>query len=44
MISQLVGFEHSYEETVRFLNSYFIFVTYLPREVDGRIISEIDRF
>ena len=28
-------------EKVRFLGYYLIFVTYLPREVDGRIMSEI---
>ena len=49
MISSL-GFEHSsgcekFEsenfKKVKSLRSYFIFVAYLPREVDGRIISEI---
>ena len=28
-------------EKVQFFRYYFIFVTYLPSEVDGRIISEI---
>ena len=28
-------------EKVQFLQNYFIFVTYLPSEVDGRIMSEI---
>ena len=45
-----VGFEHSSEcekfesqnlKKIKLLRSYFIFVTYLPREVDGRVISEI---
>ena len=43
-----VGFEHrpgceKFESQnlmkIKFLRSYFIFVTCLPREVDGRVIS-----
>ena len=46
----LVDFEHSpgcekFEsqnlKKTEFLHSYFIFLTYLPREVDGGVISEI---
>ena len=45
-----VSFEHSlgcekFEsqnfKKIKFLRYYFIFVTYLPREVDGRVISDI---
>ena len=45
-----VGFEHSpgcakFEsenfKKIKFFRSYFIFVTYLPKAVDGRVISEI---
>ena len=34
-------FESQSFKKIKFLRSYFIFVTYLPREVDGRVISEI---
>ena len=34
-------FELQNFKKIKLLRSYFIFVTYLPREVDGRGISEI---
>ena len=34
-------FESEILKKDRFIRSYFIFVTYFPREVDGRVISEI---
>ena len=34
-------FESQHFKKIKFLCSYFVFVTYLPREVDGRVISEI---
>ena len=44
-----MGFEHSpgcekfeSENFKKFLHSYFIFVTYVPREVDGKVLSKIN--
>ena len=34
-------FESQNFKKIKFLRSYFTFVTYLPREVDERVISEI---